>query len=161
MRRFLALLAALPLCAGLLFALPPAAAQQALPPLQNGTQFGPSVTGSDTTAGMYFGTNRAGISGHIESGVKASGSVPAVSGCGTGTLATGSTDAAGTFTATGATGCTLTFGTAYAAAPSCVVTELTVNTAARTTTVSTTALVVASGTSGSTYSYICIAKSGG
>jgi len=89
------------------------------------------------------------------------GTAPAVSGCGTGTLATGSTDVAGTFTATGATGCTLTFGTAYATAPSCTVTELTVNTAARTTTVSTTALVVASGTSGSTYSYVCMAKAGG
>ena len=81
--------------------------------------------------------------------------------CGTGTLATGSTDTAGTFTATGATGCTLTFGAAWATAPSCTVNELTVNTAARTTTVSTTALVVASGTSGSVYSYICIGKQGG
>lgn len=88
-------------------------------------------------------------------------SVPVVSACGTGTLAAGSSDLAGTFTATGATGCTLTFGTAYVAAPSCSVTELTVNTAARTTALSTTALVVALGTSGSTYSYVCFAKAGG
>jgi hypothetical protein len=93
--------------------------------------------------------------------IAANQSFPAISGCGTGTLAAGSSDMAGTFTATGATGCTLTFGQAWASAPSCTVNELTVNTAARTTTVSTTALVVASGTSGSTYSYICIGKSGG
>lgn len=88
-------------------------------------------------------------------------SAPAISACGTGTLATGSSDTAGEFTATGATGCTLTFGTAYATAPSCTVTEETVNTAARTTTVTATTLVVASGTSGSKYSYVCFAKSGG
>lgn len=88
-------------------------------------------------------------------------SAPAISACGTGTLATGSSDSAGEFTATGATGCTLTFGTAYATAPSCVVTEETVNTATRTTTVTTTTLVVASGTSGSKYSYACMAKAGG
>lgn len=88
-------------------------------------------------------------------------SVPVVSACGTGTLATGSSDMAGTFTATGATGCTLTFGTAYVAAPSCTVTELTINTAARTTAISTTALVVAAGGSGSTYTYTCFAKAGG
>lgn len=86
---------------------------------------------------------------------------PVVSGCGTGTLGAGSGDMAGEFTATGATGCTLTFGTPYVTAPSCAVTEETVNTAARTTTVTNTALVVASGTSGSKYSYVCVAKSGG
>lgn len=88
-------------------------------------------------------------------------SVPVISACGTGTLATGSSDMAGEFTATGATGCTLTFGTAYASAPSCTVTEETVNTATRTTTVTATAIVVASGTSGSKYSYTCMAKAGG
>lgn len=88
-------------------------------------------------------------------------SIPVVSACGTGTLTTGSSDMAGEFTATGATGCTLTFGQAYATAPSCSVTEETVNTAARTTTVSNTALVVAAGTSGSKYSYVCVGKAGG
>lgn len=86
---------------------------------------------------------------------------PALSGCGTGTLATGSGDLAGEFTATGATGCTLTFGTPFATAPSCVVNEETVNTATRTITITATTLVVASGTSGSKYSYVCVAKSGG
>jgi len=88
-------------------------------------------------------------------------SLPVLSACGTGTLAAGSSDSAGTFTATGATGCTLTFGTAYASAPSCSVTELTINTAARTTAITTTTLVVAAGGSGSTYSYVCMAKAGG
>lgn len=101
------------------------------------------------------------FSSSVDRIIAANQSFPVISGCGTGTLAAGSSDMAGTFTATGATGCTLTFGTPYASAPSCTVNELTVNTAARTTAVSTTAIVVASGTSGSTYSYVCMAKSGG
>lgn len=110
-----------------------------------------------TTVGLAQAIFTSSIDRLIASGTSA----PAISGCGTGTLATGSSDTAGTFTATGATGCTLTFGTPFAAAPSCTVNELTVNTAARTTTVSATALVVASGTSGSVYSYICVGKAGG
>lgn len=89
------------------------------------------------------------------------GGTPAISACGTGTLGTGSTDTAGDFTATGATGCTLTFAVPYAAAPSCAVIENSANLATRTTTVTNTSIVVASGTSGSKYSYVCMAKSGG
>lgn len=107
------------------------------------------------------GVSLALFSSSVDRIIAANQSFPVISACGTGTLAAGSSDMAGTFTATGATGCTLTFGTPYASAPSCSVTELTVNTATRTTAVSTTALVVASGTSGSSYSYVCMAKSGG
>jgi hypothetical protein len=110
---------------------------------------------------LSAGVSLALFQSSVDRIIASSTSVPVVSGCGTGTLAAGSSDTAGTFTATGATGCTLTFGQAYASAPSCVVTELTINTAARTTAVSTTALVVAAGGSGSTYTYVCMSKAGG
>jgi hypothetical protein len=110
------------------------------------------------SAGIGFAAFNLGFDGKI---ITQQGAGPAISGCGTGTLGTNSTDTAGTFTATGATGCTLTFAVPFATLPACVVTEGTVNTAARTTTVTTTALVVASGTSGSTYHYICFGKTGG
>jgi hypothetical protein len=110
------------------------------------------------TSGLAFAAFNLGFDGKI---VTQQGAGPAITGCGTGTLAAGSADAAGTFTATGATGCTLTFAVPFATAPSCVVSELTANTAARSFTVSTTALVVAGGASGSTWTYICFAKAGG
>lgn len=109
------------------------------------------------TAGLAFAAFNVGFDGKIIP----NGGTPALSACGTGTLAAGSSDVAGTFTATGATGCTLTFSVAYATAPSCTVNELTVNTAARTTSVTASTIVVASGTSGSVYSYVCMAKAGG
>jgi hypothetical protein len=109
------------------------------------------------SAGLSFAAFNLGFDGKIIS-QQAAG--PAISACGTGTLGANSTDTAGTFTATGATGCTLTFAVPFATAPACVVTEA-VNTAARTTTVTTTTLVVASGTSGSVYQYICFGKTGG
>lgn len=127
---------------------------------QNGTVFNPSISGQLQTIGFYFRTFTNGITGHLESGAGA-GVVPALSSCGTGTLSAGSTDTAGEFTTTGATGCTLTFGAAYTTAPSCVVTEETINTAARTTTVAPASIIVAAGGSGSKYSYACVAKSGG
>ena len=93
--------------------------------------------------------------------ISQAGSVPVISACG-GTVApaTGSNDFAGEFTVAAA-GCTVTFGTAYVTAPSCVVTEETINTAARTTTVSNTAIVIAAGGAASKYSYVCVAKAGG
>lgn len=109
------------------------------------------------TSGLAFAAFNLSVDGKI---ITSQGTGPAISACGTGTLGTGSSDTAGTFTATGATGCTLTFAVPFATAPACVVTEG-VNTATRTTTVTTTTLVVASGASGATYQYICIAKAGG
>jgi len=108
------------------------------------------------TSGLALAAFNLGFDGKIIP----QGAGPVISACGTGTLATGSSDTAGTFTATGATGCTLTFAVPYATAPSCVVNEAT-NTAARTIAITTTALVVAAGVSGTTYQYICFAKAGG
>jgi hypothetical protein len=88
------------------------------------------------------------------------GSIPAVSACGTGTLAAGSTDTAGEATATGATGCTLTFGQPFASAPSCHVTDETGTRASMSTAATATALTVAGMTSGDKFSYFCPAKIG-
>lgn len=86
---------------------------------------------------------------------------PVVSACGTGALGTGSSDFAGDVTATGATGCTLTFGQAFATAPSCTFTNLTVPSRAYTVTVSATAIVFASLTAADKVAYICVGKGGG
>jgi hypothetical protein len=109
------------------------------------------------TCGLAF----AAFSVSFDGKIIPNGATPVLSACGTGVLATGSSDVAGDFTTTGATGCTLTFGVAYATAPSCAVIENSANLATRTTTVTTTAIVVAAGTSGSKYSYVCMAKAGG
>jgi len=88
-------------------------------------------------------------------------SAPAVSSCGTGAIATGSSDMAGEVTATGATGCTLTFGTAFASTPSCVTLNETAPSRAYTVAVTTTAITLASLTAGDKVSWICMAKAGG
>lgn len=142
----------------------PVLAQNSVSPIQNGTQVAPSVTGSDTSSGIYFGTNRVGMSGHVETGV-GTGDTPALSSCGTSpALATGSTDHAGKITVgtTASNACTLTFGTAYSAAPFCVVQNKTTGAGANVYTVSTTAIVWSSALADSTeLFYICVAASGG
>ena len=139
-------------------------AQYVASPLQNGVPTGPSVTGSDTTSGIYFGTNRTGVAGHLEAG-SGTGDTPAVSVCGTSpALATGSTDTAGTITVgtTASNACTLTFGTAYTSAPFCLVQNATTGAAANVYAVSTTAIVWSSALADSTLlHYHCIARSGG
>jgi hypothetical protein len=142
----------------------PALAQYVASPLQNGVPTGPSVTGADTTSGIYFGTNRTGVSGHLESGL-GTGDLPAVSTCGTSAaLATGSTDNAGKITVgtSASNACTLTFGTAYTTAPFCVVQNKTTGAAANVYTISTTAIVWSSALADSSeLFYHCIAPSGG
>lgn len=121
------------------------------------TKLGSAALALAMSAGLSYAVFTSSLDRIIAGGT----SVPVISACGTGAFATGSSDTAGTFTATGATGCTLTFGQAWATAPTCVVNELTANTAARSFTVSATALVVAGGASGSTWTYICVGKAGG
>jgi hypothetical protein len=87
-------------------------------------------------------------------------SVPVVSTCSTGALTAGSSDTAGDVTATGATACTITFGTAFVAVPSCVVSDYT-TAAALKAAVTNTAIVVTGLTSGDRFSWICMAKAGG
>lgn len=132
--------------------------------LPAGTAVYPSLSSSlDSVHGLYFGTNRTGVSGHFEGGL-GSGSLPVLSACGTTpTLATGSTDTAGTVTmGTSATGCVITFGTAYTAAPTCTVTWQATPLASQSYTVTTTAITtVQTSTSNNILNYTCVAKSGG
>lgn len=137
-----------------------ALAQQAMPPLQNGTQVRPTVTGTDTSAGIYFGPNRTGISGHAETGA-GTGDTPTLASCGSGTLTVGSTDTAGTVTLTGVTACTVTFGTPYTAAPHCVLFDQTTNRATLTGVVTATTIPITGATAGDVVSYFCVARSGG
>lgn len=142
----------------------PGVAQGVIAVLQNGLPTGPSLFGfGDATAGMYFGTGRVGISKHLESGVPISGNVPVISACGGPTAGdAGSTDTAGSVTnGGGVTTCTITFGTAYTAAPSCMVLDNTAVRASMVSTVTTTAITITAITAADKVSWFCVAKSGG
>lgn len=132
---------------------------------QNGAGNGPSVYGTgDPTSGLYFGTGRVGIAKHLETGVPASGNVPAPTSCGTSpSLASGSTDTAGTITmGTTATGCVLTFGTAFVQSPICTVTWRATPLASQSYTTANTGLTLTqTSTSNNVVDYVCVARSGG
>lgn len=88
-----------------------------------------------------------------------SGAVPTLdTGCGTGTLATGSSDGSGKITTntTGACTIVLTFGTAWTRAPSCSVNNETTANLSRSTTTTTTATLTGTTVSGDVWSYHCI-----
>lgn len=90
--------------------------------------------------------------------IVASGTVPTIdTGCGTGTLATGASDGAGKIT-TNTTGvCTIvmTFGVAWARAPSCHVNNETTANLSRATTTTTTATFTGTTGPGDIWSYSC------
>jgi len=131
--------------------------------MQTGAPLGPAISPQiEPLTGIYFGTGRTGIARHLEGGNTNANNVPVISACGTGpTLAAGSTDFAGQYTTgTVTTTCTLTFGTAYAAAPTCM--QSAQGSATQPTfTTSTTALTNSVDAVTTTYSYICIARQGG
>lgn len=141
----------------------PAAAQMQGGPLQNGTPLSPSLTGAiDPLTGLYFGTDRLGVSGHFETGAKAS-NIPVLSACG-GVVAgdAGSTDTAGTVTQGGTvTTCTITFGTAFSVKPACIVADLTGTRASMASVASTTAITITGITASDALAWFCVAKSGG
>lgn len=133
--------------------------------LQPGIPTGPSLSSTvDPLAGVYFGVDRLGVAGHLETGAR-TGNTPALSSCGTSpALAAGSTDTAGKITVgtSASNACTLTFGTVYTAAPFCIVQNLTTGAAANVYAVSTTAITFSSALADSTVlMYHCIAASGG
>lgn len=90
-------------------------------------------------------------------------SVPVLSACG-GAVAgdAGSSDMAGTVTQGGTvTTCTITFGTAFVASPSCVVQDLTTPRAAFAVAITTAALTVTGLTAADKLAWICVGKAGG
>lgn len=137
----------------------------ALMQVMPGVPTGPSIASTlDSLSGFYFGTNRVGVSGHLEAGLKTALGQPALTSCGTTpALATGSTDTAGTVTlGTTATGCVITFGTAYTAAPTCLVTWIATPLASQSWVTATTAITVTqTSTTNNVIQYFCVAKSGG
>ena len=90
-------------------------------------------------------------------------SVPVLSACG-GTVAgdTGSSDSAGTVTQGGTvTTCTITFGTAFATAPTCFVQDMTGVRASMAAAVTTASITVTGITASDKLAWMCQAKAGG
>jgi hypothetical protein len=107
---------------------------------------------SDTTLGRFS----AGVLGLTNTAIAFTGTIPTVTGTGTPSITTGSTDTSGQVTAgASATSVVITFATAKANAPFCVVTSQT-QLAAFAYTVSTSAITVTqTATSGNLINYIC------
>ena len=142
----------------------PVAAQMQGGPFQNGTPANPGISGAvDPTSGFSFLLNDTQVSGHLGAGQTASGGGPVLSACG-GTVApdAGSTDFAGTATQGGTvTTCTVTFGTAFAVKPACIVSDLTGTRASMASVASATAITITGITASDAIAWICVAKSGG
>lgn len=148
------------------FQTPRAIAQGIVGFFQNGLVNAPSVTGQDTSSGLYFVTGSVGISKHLSTGSVATANLPVLSTCGTSpALASGSTDMAGKITVgtSASNACTLTFGTAYTSAPFCVVQNATTGAGANVyATTSASTIVWSSALADSTILiYHCIGASGG
>lgn len=85
-----------------------------------------------------------------------SGLKPALSSCGGGSPTNSGSDRAGTVTTgTAATTCTVTFASAYSAAPTCVVTWRNTPAATQTYSVSTTAISITQTAAVTTFDYVC------
>lgn len=91
------------------------------------------------------------------------GTAPVLSACG-GAVAgdAGSTDVAGTVTQGGTvTTCTITFGTAFTVAPTCIVSDLTGTRASMGTAITATAIAVTGITAADKLAWMCMGKTGG
>ena len=107
--------------------------------------------GVDTTDNVYF-------PGHILTVPSGLTPAPVASSCGSTGLVNTGTDYAGSITVGGsaATACTLTFGKAFVAAPTCLLTWATGPLAAMSWTTSTTAITIAqTSTASDVINYIC------
>lgn len=116
------------------------------------SQDGLGLIGYDTNNGVYFPA-------HILSTIRGA-PAPSVVGatCGTTAPAVTGTDFAGTVTvgSSAATSCVVTFGTAFAVAPTCVVSPKSAILAAFSFATSTTALTITqTSTASNTFTYIC------
>ena len=133
-------------------------------------QFNGNVASTSTTTGTVQIVGGVGITGaatigtyaQIGTKIRAVGTAPALSSCGT-TPAIEGSDLSGTVTmGTGSpTGCVITFNAAYTSAPRCSVTWRT-NIASMQYTVSTSAITLTqTATSSNLVDYICTVRSGG
>lgn len=124
-----------------------------------------ATTGIATITGGLGVAKSAWIGTYVNVGTKirAAGTVPALTSCGTGSPTISGSDLAGEVVlGTAATGCIITFNVAYAATPYCTVTWQTTPGLVQTYTVSTTAITLAqTSASGDKVNYTCMARSGG
>lgn len=111
------------------------------------------------SSGLAFAVFNLGFDGKIIP----QGTAPVLSACGGATAGdTGSSDTAGTVTQGGTvTTCTITFGTAFATAPTCFVQDVTAVRASMATAVTTTAIAVTGITASDKLAWLCLAKAGG
>lgn len=137
------------------------AAQGVIGSFQNGIATAPSVFGqADNLAGLYFGTKKVGVAGHLLSAI-GSGAAPTLGTCGTGAVTANSTDNAGEVTATGATSCAVVFGAAFTSQPFCVATDNTTAAGLKLAYTAATGFTVTGLTSSDAFTYICLGQTGG
>jgi hypothetical protein len=83
---------------------------------------------------------------------------PTLSACGTGTLATGSTDTSGRATLTGSATCTFTFGASFGANDvDCMISNITAN-RGNVSATSKTAFTISNATAGDVIAYFCAGR---
>lgn len=129
--------------------------------LPDGAIGNPTISAQTATKGIYFTSKGVGLAGHLLSNISTGNPTPTLSSCGdTPTLATGSNDKWGQVTQGGtATTCTITFGTAWANAPFCIVQDMTTGARAAVYTVSTTAITITALTASDVIAYHCAGAS--
>lgn len=130
---------------------------------RDGNSNGPSVRGqSSISTGLYFNAKGVGFTRHLMGGAAVTANLPVLTSCGTSPAISGN-DASGVVTmGTSATGCVITFGTAYTAAPTCLVVWQGTPLAAQNYTVSASAITtVQTSTSNNKISYFCIGNADG
>lgn len=94
----------------------------------------------------------------ISARLTATGPVPVLSTCGTGTLATGSNDTVGRITATGATACTVTFSATFGGnSADCAIENMTAN-RGNVSAASSTAFTVSNLTANDVFVYHCLGR---
>jgi parallel beta-helix repeat protein len=114
------------------------------------------VQGSDATRQLILVAKGASGTIRFLSHLWSTVGAPTLSACGTGPSVTGASDIAGTITeGTTATGCTLTFGSAYQIAPRCVVSSPTGAPLTGYSTTLTTLVITNASASGNQYNYVC------
>lgn len=130
---------------------------------RDGSSQGPSVRGQSAIPGLYFNSKGVGFTSHLMSGFASIANLPVVTTCGTAPAITGN-DAAFKLTVgtSASNACTVTFGTAYATAPICVVQNATTGAGANVYAVAAGTIIWSSALADSTVLYVhCIGVADG
>jgi hypothetical protein len=116
------------------------------------------LTGAITNTGAVTNSGATNLNAHVNTGA----TPPVLTSCGTTPAITGS-DTAGIVTmGTSATGCIITFATAYTGTPYCVVSWIATPLASQSYVTSSTAITLTqTSTSNNKVQYVCVGPSGG